>query len=73
MKVRRLNRGRFLLYREISSLGSSSLQWLSLRVLHVHVGDLANAAFFASHLRKHTVPTNVVAEDRYQYAYKTAI
>lgn len=66
--MRRLTRDRTSLHRETFSRKSSSLKWLSLHALLVHVGNLTNADSFACHLREHTVPTRVVAEHEDPYA-----
>ena len=42
-------------------------------MLHVHVGDLANADSFVCQLREHAVRTDVMAEDSHQYSYTAAI
>lgn len=69
----KLTGGRVLLHHETFSRKSSSLKWLSLHILLVHVGNLTNADSFACHLREHTFPTRAVPEDKDPSAYTTAI
>lgn len=71
--MRRSTGDRAPLHRGTFSRKSSSLKWLFLHVLLVHVGNLTNADFFACHLCEHRVPARVVTENKDPYAYTTAI